>query len=152
MDSDPKSRLVEPGARWRAVGYGPLLCLVVLVVEVAAGWPPHVLTLPATAAVLAAITAIQVAAARRHVRVELTPSLLRNGVETVAVADIAEVLPAADGIRTQPWESARALGELSGVPRRRTGIGLRLVGGEVVQAWAKDHQLLRSELEELRQC
>jgi len=45
-----------------------------------------------------------------------------------------------------PWQSARALGELFGVPRRRTGIGLKLTGGRTAQAWALRHRHLRAAL------
>lgn len=44
------------------------------------------------------------------------------------------------------WQSARALGELTGVPRGRTGIGLKLTGGRTVQAWARRHVELRAAL------
>ncbi|WP_328514746.1 DUF3093 domain-containing protein [Mycolicibacterium palauense] len=44
------------------------------------------------------------------------------------------------------WQSARALGELTGVPRGRTGIGLRLSGGRTAQAWARRDRALREAL------
>ena len=44
------------------------------------------------------------------------------------------------------WQSARALGELVGVPKGRTGIGLRLTGGRTAQAWARRHRHLRNLL------
>ena len=47
------------------------------------------------------------------------------------------------------WQESRALGELSGVPRRRVGVGLRLTGRRTVQAWARDHRRFRAVLSEL---
>ena len=44
------------------------------------------------------------------------------------------------------WQSARALGELTGVPRGRTGIGLKLKGRRTAQAWARRHVALRAAL------
>lgn len=77
------------------------------------------------------------------------------GTETVDVAEITEIFPPAeyeDGeYEPKKWETARVLGELSGVPRKRHGIGLRLVGGGLVQAWAKDDDGLRAALETAKQ-
>ena len=42
--------------------------------------------------------------------------------------------------------SARALGELTGVPKGRTGIGLKLTNDRTAQAWARKHQQLRAQL------
>jgi len=47
------------------------------------------------------------------------------------------------------WQSARAIGELTGVPRGRTGIGLKLTGGRTAQAWARHHRDLRAALTRL---
>ncbi|TQF68609.1 hypothetical protein FK531_12375 [Rhodococcus spelaei] len=140
----------EFGARWRVVAIGPVLCLVVLVADLFIGAGVHLLGLALFAVLLAGLVALQVVAARRHASVEVTDAALRCGTETVALADIAEVLPEADPFAEdlRPWESARALGDLSGVPRRRTSIGLRLRGGELVRAWARDGDGLRAILED----
>ncbi|MDX5452421.1 MAG: hypothetical protein LPK27_06650, partial [Rhodococcus sp. (in: high G+C Gram-positive bacteria)] len=45
------------------------------------------------------------------------------------------------------WEPARPWGERANGPRGRTAVGLRLRGGALVRAWARDHARLRSELE-----
>ncbi|MEV0106035.1 hypothetical protein AB0H42_06785 [Nocardia sp. NPDC050799] len=133
----------EPGARWRAVAYGPLVCALLLAAEIAAGATPHWFALIFCAVLISGFAVLQVYAARTHVSVELTDGFLRNGAETTPVRSIAAVLPVdAD----EPWESGRALGELSGVPRRRTAIGLRRTDGELVRTWAKDHRALRSAL------
>ncbi len=140
----------EPGARWRSVAYGPLLCLVVLILELVTAAQVHWFALIFCAALIAGFVVLQVIAGQRHVSVELTPATLREGTETLPLAAIDAVLPERDedAWDDEDWESARSLGELSGVPRRRRGIGLRLVGGELVQAWAKDHRGLRVALTE----
>lgn len=138
----------EPGARWRTVAYGPVFCVVALVIELLTGPVVHWFALTLFAAILAGIVYVQVAAARRHVSVSLTDTTLRQGAEELPVAEIAAVLPEADPYadEPQPWESARSLGELSGVPRRRKAIGLRLRDGTLVQAWARDDESLREQL------
>jgi hypothetical protein len=99
--------------------------------------------------------AIQVKAARIHTSVELSGDTLRQGTETLRIADIVMIYPEAKRPtgwgKQQPekWQDSRALGELSGVPRRRVGIGLRLTGRRTVQAWARDHRRLRAVLNEL---
>lgn len=138
----------EPGGRWRALAYGPALCLVVAVVEALSGAAVHWLMLPICAVVLAAATWVQIVAARRHVSVEVTTEALRNGVESVEFGDIAAVLDAPDENRRsfEPWETARTLGELADVPRHRTAVGLRLRDGSLVRAWARDDAALRQAL------
>ncbi|MFC9516060.1 hypothetical protein ACFTSD_10075 [Nocardiaceae bacterium NPDC056970] len=139
---------LEEGARWRTVVYGPVFCVIALVIELVTGPVVHWFALTLFAAILAGIVSVQVAAARRHVSVLLTGSLLRQGAEEVPLDEIDEVLPEADPYadEPQPWETARTLGELSGVPRRRTGIGLRLRDGSLAQAWARDDEGLRDAL------
>ncbi|MEV6059612.1 hypothetical protein ACIGO9_04355 [Nocardia asteroides] len=132
----------ESGAHWRAVAYGPLLCAVILLVEWLAGSTVHWFALAFCALAIGGFTVLQVIAGRTHARVELTSTTLHQGVESVSLAEIATVLPADDDDAPQ----ARALGALSGVPRRRRGIGLRLVDGRIVQAWAVDHPGLRAAL------
>ncbi len=141
----------EPGARWRALAWGPVFCALVLVIELFTGPVIHWFALSLFAVLLVGFTYVQVSAARRHVSVQLTPHELRQGTESVELTDIDAVLPAADysdgDYEPKKWETSRVLGELTGVPRRRHGIGLRLVGGAFVQAWAKDDDELREALE-----
>lgn len=146
--SDGPVLFAESGGRWRTVAYGPLLCLLLLATELVLGGDVHVLGLAVSAVVLAALVALPVTAARSHASVEVTADELRCGCERVPLADVAEVLPAADPAAEdlEPWETARALGDLSGVPRKRTPIGLRLVDGELVRAWARDGDGLREVL------
>jgi hypothetical protein len=93
--------------------------------------------------------AIQVKAARIHTSVELTPDHLRQGTERVRVDDIVRIYPEPTGAEEPKWQSARALGELTGVPRGRTGIGLKLTNDRTAQAWARKHQQLRAALTQL---
>ncbi|NIL92393.1 hypothetical protein RhoFasSB10_04752 [Rhodococcus fascians] len=145
----------EPGGRWRALLWGPAFCLVVLAVELGSGPVIHWFALALFSLILVGLTYVQLRAARMHVSVELTTRQLRQGTETVDVAEITEIFPPAeyeDGeYEPKKWETARVLGELSGVPRKRHGIGLRLVGGGLVQAWAKDDDGLRAALETAKQ-
>ena len=46
----------------------------------------------------------------------------------------------------EKWQAAPALGELTGVPKGRTGIGLQMAGPRAVQAWARNHRRLRAAL------
>ncbi|WP_232840154.1 MULTISPECIES: hypothetical protein [Nocardia] len=139
----------EPGARWRSVAYGPVLCAIVLIVEIVSSSPVHWFALIFCGALVAGFVALQVVAGQRHVSVELTDTALRDGAETLPLSSIAEVLPERDpnSWDDEEWESARVIGELTGVPRRRTGIGLKLADGGLVQAWARDHRGLRAALE-----
>lgn len=139
----------EPGGRWRTVSYGPLFCLVVLVAElIMQRGPVHWFGLIFCAFLLGGFVALQVVAGKQHVSVELTETSLRQGAETVPLSNIARVFPEhdEDAWDDDPWQSARALGELTAVPRRRTGIGLKIRGGPLVQAWARDHRGLREQL------
>ncbi|WP_416061527.1 hypothetical protein [Rhodococcus indonesiensis] len=151
MNEPTEPRFHEPGARWRTVAFGPVLCAVALVVELATGPVVHWVALPVIALVLSGFAYVMVVAARRHVSVELTAKTLRLGTEELPVEEIDAVLPAADPRALDPerWETARPLGELSNVPRGRTAVGLRLRGGALVRAWARDDERLRSELEAL---
>jgi hypothetical protein len=92
---------------------------------------------------------IQVKAARIHTSVELTTDHLRQGTEKLPLDDIVRIYPEPKGVEEPKWMSARALGELIGVPRGRTGIGLRLINDRTAQAWARKHRTLRSELTNL---
>ena len=150
---EPNALFYEPGGRWRSLAWGPIFCLVALVIELYPGPVVHYFALSLFALLLMGFTYVQVSAARQHVSVELTPTQLRQGTESIDIVDIAEVLPPADysdgDYEPKRWETARVLGELTGVPRRRYAIGLRLVGGALVQAWARDDDGLREALEQV---
>ncbi|OZE99563.1 hypothetical protein [Rhodococcoides fascians] len=152
-DSNDDALFEEPGARWRSLLWGPVFCAAVLVFELLTGPVVHWVALAVVAVVLTGFTYVQVSAARRHVSVALTATELRQGTERLSIADIAVVFPApeyaAGEYEPKKWETARVLGELTGIPRRRRGVGLRLVGGGLVQAWAKDDDGLREALGEV---
>lgn len=135
----------EPGARWRAVAWGPAVCLLGAGVELARGLAVHTLGWLGASVVLVAVTALQVVGARRHTSVQLTAERLRQGPEVLSLSEVVEVL-APDPEGRAGWQLGRALGESPTVPRTRTGIGLRLHDGRTVQAWAVDDADLRAAL------
>lgn len=145
-----ESLFYEPGGRWSTVAVGPVFCAVALVVELFSGPVVHWVALPILAVVLAGFAYVMIVAARRHVSVELSAEMLRQGTEELPVADIEAVLPpSADAWEPERWETSRTLGELADVPRGRKAVGLRLRGGTFVRAWAKDADSLRARLDEL---
>lgn len=146
-DPDPGEVLFyEPGgSRW-VVLIGPVLVLAVLVMEVLGPGQVHWPVLIIFLVVLLGFSLVQVTAARRHVSVELTETTLRQGAVTTPLADIEKIYPPNNSPTPEDWESASALGELHGVPRRRKGVGVRLTSGRLAQAWARDVDRFRSEL------
>jgi hypothetical protein len=147
-DATPPELLFhERGASWYWLIAGPIAGAVMLWIEISAGLGPQ-LVVPAMFMVLVSgFLALQVKAARIHTSVELTSETLRQGAETIAIDAITRIYPEPepDG-EPERWQSARALGELTGVPRRRKGIGLKLTEGRMAQAWARDHRQLRAVL------
>ncbi|AZG47992.1 DUF3093 domain-containing protein [Gordonia insulae] len=142
----------EPGGSWWVVAIGPVLIGAVLALEIAGPGQVHWPVLSIFAVILIGFSLVQVYAARTHVSVRLTEATLREGTKTIPLTDIAKVLPANNGPEHQTWESARAIGELPAVPRRRKGIGVELADGTVVQAWARDVERFRRELTEAHQA
>jgi hypothetical protein len=139
----------EPGASWwwLLVGPGSAAMMVFIQMSSGVGFQPIV---PAIFFLLVTgFLTIQVKAARIHTSVELTPTYLREGAETLLIREILKVYPPASGREAPKWQSARALGELTGVPRRRTGIGIKLSNDRTAQAWARKHQQLRTALTDL---
>lgn len=139
----------EPGASWAWLLAGPAAGGGMLAIQISAGygWQP---LMPGLLVVLVSgFLAVQVKAARIHTSVELTPEILRQGAEITKVSEIVMVYPPATGSEMQKWQSARALGQLTGVPRGRTGIGLKLSGNRTAQGWARRHATLREELTRL---
>ncbi len=147
--ADPLFR--EVGASWYWVLVGPISAGAMLWVEKSNGygWQPGIPLL--FLVLMTSFIALQVKAARIHTSVELTDKTLRQGTETIRIAEIVKVYPEPDhplGSKKdlERWQSARALGELVGVPKGRIGIGLRLSGGRTAQAWARRHRHLRAAL------
>jgi len=154
--TDPKLLFYERGASWWWVLAGPLAAASMILIELWSGagvgyWVPAIFLV-----MVSLFVGLQVKAARIHVSVELTEDALRQGTETILVREIVKVYPEAEhhevsGKELAKWQSARALGELTGVPRGRIGIGLRLTGGRTAQAWARRHRHLRAALTPLVQ-
>lgn len=146
---DPGATLLyESGGSWWTVAIGPVLVLVILILEIIGKGRIHWEVLLIFGAILTGFAVLQKVAARQHVSMHLTETTLRQGMETVEIADIVKIFPANNGSETQEWESAPALGELHGVPRRRKSVGVRLANGRLAQAWARDVDRLRTELTE----
>jgi hypothetical protein len=76
-------------------------------------------------------------------------AMKKAGVDPADLPEPVKKEPDEEAAVVEKWQSARALGELTGVPRGRTGIGVKLTGGRTVQAWARRHQDLRVALTEL---
>jgi hypothetical protein len=148
--SAPEPLFYEAGASWYWVLAGPIAAAIMLGIEINAGIGPQLL-IPALFLVLVSgFLAVQVKAARIHTSVELTPETLRQGTETIDVGNIVRIFPEPEpGAEPAKWQSARALGELTGVPRGRTGIGLKLTQDRMAQAWARRHGELRRALTDL---
>jgi hypothetical protein len=155
-DTKPKPLFYESGASWFWVLAGPLSAVSMILIEVWSGARVQLLTPIIFLVMVSAFVALQVKAARIHVSVELTEDALREGTETILVSEIVKVYPEAghsvvSDEELAPWQSARAIGELAGVPRGRVGIGLKLTGGRTAQAWARRHRELRAALTPLVQ-
>jgi hypothetical protein len=136
----------EAGASWWWMVAGPVSATTMMLIQLSSGygWDP---LLPLVFLVLVTgFLGLQVKAARIHTSVELTPEYLRQGAETILISEIVRIYPEADGPEVPTWQSARALGELTGVPRGRTGIGVKLSSDRRAQAWARKHRQLRIAL------
>ncbi|WP_166909006.1 DUF3093 domain-containing protein [Mycobacterium sp. DL440] len=152
MESEPVNKVAaevlfyEQGASWAWLLLGPFAGVGMAILQMTGGYG-YDLWVPILFLVLvSAFVAIQIKAARIHTSVELTAETLRQGAEILKVDEIVLIYPAASGSESPKWQSDRALGELSGVPRGRTGIGLKLTGGRGAQAWARKHRRLRELL------
>lgn len=150
-DTDATPLFREVGASWLWLLAGPISAGIMLWIEKSNGNGWQISVPGFFLVVVSGFIALQVKAARIHTSVELTPQTLRQGTETIRVSEIVKVYPEPDhplGSKKdlERWQSARALGELVGVPKGRTGIGLRLSGGRTAQAWARRHRHLRNAL------
>lgn len=147
-DAPPEPLFHEVGSSWYWLLAGPAAALVMLGIEINAGIGPQLLVPAVFLVMVSGFLAVQIKASRIHTSVELTHDTLRQGTETVEVDSILQIFPE-PGADPEKWQSARALGELTGVPRGRTAIGLKLTGGRLAQAWARRHRELRAALTEL---
>ncbi|WP_029118055.1 hypothetical protein [Mycobacterium sp. URHB0044] len=139
----------EPGASKLWLLAGPGAGLAMLAIQISSGYGPQPWVPLIFLVLVTGFLAIQVKAARIHTSVELTREYLRQGAETIRIVEIVRVYPEAEGAEAPKWQSARALGELTGVPRGRTGIGLKLTSDRTAQAWARRHRELRAALTSL---
>ncbi|OBK70808.1 DUF3093 family protein [Mycobacterium sp. 1274761.0] len=145
--SEPQDVLFyEQGASWWWVAAGPASGVAMMLIQLSAGVGVQWVVPIAFFVLVSGFIAVQVKAARIHTSVELTPTTLREGAERISIDDIVRVYPAPTGKEEHKWMSARALGELTGVPKGRTGIGLKLTNDRTAQAWARKHQQLRAQL------
>lgn len=144
--TEPEVLFSEPGATLWWMVVGPVSAATMLFIQVSSGygWQP---LLPGVFLVLVTgFLGLQVKAARIHTSVELTSEYLRQGAETIRISEIVKIYPEAEGSEVPLWQSSRALGELTGVPRGRTGIGIKLSSDRRAQAWARKHRRLRAAL------
>jgi hypothetical protein len=147
--SPPQILFYEQGASWLWILAGPAAGIAMALIQLSAGYGIQWLVPGIFFVLVTGFLWIQVKAARIHTSVELTPDSLRQGEERLSIDDIVRVYPEAKGAEPQKWQSSRALGELTGVPRGRKGIGLKLTNDRGAQAWARKHQRLRTELTRL---
>ena len=147
--SPPTVLFYEQGASWTWLLAGPAAGVAMALIQLSAGYGIQLLVPGIFFVLVTGFLAIQVKAARIHTSVELTPDSLRQGTERLRTDAIVRVYPAPKGPDEPTWQSARALGELTGVPRGRTGIGLKLTNDRAAQAWARKHQELRAALTHL---
>ena len=148
---EPQRLFVENGASWYWLLAGPGSAIAMLVIQFkgGVGFQPVV---PLIFLVLVtSFIGLQVKAARIHTSVELTRDALRQGAEVTPLNQIVTVFPEPEHTAKsrgplEKWQTARALGELTGVPRGRTGIGVKLTGDRTAQAWARNHRALRAAL------
>jgi hypothetical protein len=148
-DTQPELLFYEQGASWLWVLAGPAAGAAMAMIQLSAGYGIQWVVPGLFFVLVSGFLAIQVKAARIHTSVELTTEKLRQGTEVTLTDEIVRVYPEATGSETPKWQYARALGELTGVPRGRTGIGLRLTNDRTAQAWARKHRQLRAALTNL---
>lgn len=148
-DTAPEVLFYEQGSSWLWLLAGPFAGGGMAALQMTGGYG-HDLWVPVIFLVLVSgFVAIQIKAGRIHTSVELTAETLRQGAETIRVEEIVRIYPEATGSETPKWQMSRALGELSGVPRGRRGIGLKMTGDRSAQAWARQSRKLRELLSQL---
>lgn len=144
----------ENGASWYWLLAGPASAIAMLLIQIKGGVGFQPIVPLIFLVLVTGFLGIQVKAARIHTSVELTHDALRQGTEVTKLIHIVRVFPPAEhSVKSkeplEKWQTSRALGELSGVPRGRTGIGVELTGKRTAQAWARNHRALRAALTEL---
>jgi hypothetical protein len=138
----------EDGWSWAWIFAGPLFCAGAAVFELGMGAPVHWLMLTVCAIATAMCHGVMIAATRVHGRVRLTPTTYIQGTEELELDRVEQVLPLpGEGRPEASWETARTLGELHEIPRRRRSVGLRLDTGAEVRAWTRHPVALHAALE-----
>ncbi|OBB37928.1 DUF3093 domain-containing protein [Mycobacterium sp. 852002-51961_SCH5331710] len=145
----PQVLFYEQGASWWWLAAGPASAIAMGLIQASAGYGFQWMVPGMFLLLVTGFLGIQVKAARIHTSVELTPDTLRQGTERIRTDEIVRIYPEPTGPDAPKWQSARALGELTGVPRGRTGIGLKMTNDRTAQAWARKHQKLRESLTQL---
>jgi len=145
----PDVLFYEQGASWMWLLAGPAAGIAMALIQMSSGYGFQWIVPTIFFVLVTGFLSVQVKAARIHTSVELTPEHLRQGAEQISVDDIVRIYPEAKGRDEAKWQSARALGELTGVPRGRTGIGVKMTNDRTAQAWARKHQQLRTVLTQL---
>jgi len=149
-ETDSELLFYESGGSWLWLLAGPISALTMLVLQHTAGHGVKPVVPLVFFLIITGFLALQLKAARIHTSVELTQDILREGTQVTPVSQILEVFPEADlDAPQETWQTARVLGELENVPKRRTAVGIRLTGDRVAQAWAYDHRGLRDALNTL---
>lgn len=151
---DQERLFYEQGASWYWLLAGPISGIAMLLIQLKGGGGVQLFVPSVFFVLVTGFLWLQVHAARVHTSVVLTASSLRQGTEVVPVKNIVAVFPEADhtvksGELLEKWQTARALGELTGVPKGRTAVGIKLTGNRTAQAWARKHRQLREALTRL---
>ena len=141
----------EQGASWYWLLAGPISGITMLLIQLKGGGGIQLFVPTVFLVLVTGFLWLQVHAARIHTTVVLTAESLRQGTEVIPVRTIVAVYPEAEhtaksGELLEKWQTSRALGELSGIPRGRKGVGIGLTGARTAQAWARKHRQLREAL------
>lgn len=145
----------EQGASWYWLLAGPVAGVTMLLIQLKGGAGIQLFVPMIFLVLVTGFLWLQVHAARIHTTVVLTEESLRQGTEVIPVRTIVTVYPEAEhtvksgmksGELLEKWQTSRALGELSGIPRGRKGVGIKLTGDRTAQAWARKHRQLREAL------
>ena len=151
-DPDATPLFREVGASWLWLLAGPISAAIMLWIEKSNGNGWQISVPVFFLVVMTGFIALQVKAARIHTSVELSHADTASGHRSRPGRRNRQGIsagpdhPLGSKKDVERWQSARALGELAGVPKGRTGIGLRLTGGRTAQAWARKHRHLRNAL------
>lgn len=132
----------EPGSsRWPLL-WGPAFAALGAGLEALTG-PVHTVQWLVVGIGLFGVFALWVNARRKVYRVQLTPLVLRQGREELAVKEIARVTD----VGASP--GARVLGGGWSVPRKTFEVPVRLDDDSTVLAWARDDDALKAALARL---